>query len=590
MMFHRRLLVMTLTRKVRGYVFGTVALGLAISGTYVGQGILVAQVVGHILTKATRTLGTMGTTILPLLIGIGTLILVRAGLLWLREVSSIATAAAVKVALRRRLYAYLLVLGPGYLSRTRTGTVQSTLVDGVEALEGYLGSYVPQAFVALLAPAFILCYLFTLDSLVGLLTLVCVLLVPFGPPLYTRILGERGQRHWNAYTALNAQFLDSMQGMTTLKAFNASTRRGQELQAESVTLYRATMAQIAISLLGNGVVGLAMGVGTGLAIGVGAFHLAIGVLTLPALLTILFLAGECFRPLVDLSTYWHLGYTGLSAATGIFALLDAQPEVNDCSKPVSRVSREIAPTVTFSEVSFAYDDGQRPALRNFSLTIASGETVALVGRSGAGKTTVVSLLLRFFDPQVGQITLNGRDLREYSLETLRAMIAVVAQDTYLFHGTVADNLRLGKPDATPAELEAAAQTANAHTFISTLPQGYETVIGERGLKLSGGERQRIAIARALLKDAPILILDEATSSVDAANEAAIQEALERLIANRTTLVIAHRLSTVVKADRILVLDQGQVAEIGSHSELIAHQGAYARLIVAQGGTAGDEHD
>jgi ABC-type multidrug transport system fused ATPase/permease subunit len=166
----------------------------------------------------------------------------------------------------------------------------------------------------------------------------------------------------------------------------------------------------------------------------------------------------------------------------------------------------------------------------------------------------------------------------------------VAQDTYLFHGTVADNLRLGKPDATPAELEAAARTANAHTFISTLPQGYETVIGERGLKLSGGERQRIAIARALLKDAPILILDEATSSVDAANEAAIQEALERLIANRTTLVIAHRLSTVVKADRILVLEQGQVVEIGSHSELIARQGAYARLIVAQGGTAGDEHD
>jgi ABC-type multidrug transport system fused ATPase/permease subunit len=191
------------------------------------------------------------------------------------------------------------------------------------------------------------------------------------------------------------------------------------------------------------------------------------------------------------------------------------------------------------------------------------------------------LLLRFFDPQQGRILLDGRPLPDYDLHTLRGMIAVVSQDTYLFHGSVAENLRLGKPDATPAELEAAARAANAHDFIAALPQGYDTMIGERGLKLSGGERQRIAIARALLKDAPMLILDEATASVDAANEALIQDALQRLTARRTTLVIAHRLSTVINADQIIVLDQGRVVERGRHTELLDSAGAYARLVAAQ---------
>jgi ABC-type multidrug transport system fused ATPase/permease subunit len=207
--------------------------------------------------------------------------------------------------------------------------------------------------------------------------------------------------------------------------------------------------------------------------------------------------------------------------------------------------------------------------------------VALIGRSGAGKSTVVALLLRFFDPQTGRITLDGRNLREYGLESLRKMIAVVSQDTYLFYGSIADNLRLAKPAATEAELQAAAQAANIHAFISELPDGYNTIVGERGLRLSGGERQRIAIARALLKDAPILILDEATSSIDAANEAAIQAALERLTHGRTTLVIAHRLSTVANVDRIVVLEDGTAVECGAHRELLAHQGAYARLIAAQ---------
>lgn len=567
----------TLTGGVRRQITGTVALGLLITGTYIGQSIFVAVGVSRIFS------GASWSTLTPIVLWILVLIALRAGLLWLREISSMATASAVKYSLRRRLYAHLLALGPGYLEHTRTGTVQSILVDGVESLEAYMGYYLPQALVALIGPFFILVYLLFLDPLVGVLTCIGVILVPFAPNLWNRVLGEYGQSHWRAYSALNAQFLDSMQGMTTLKAFSASQQFGQKLREKSTELYRATMAQLSISLIQSGIVNFAMSAGTALAVAIGAVRLTQGALAFPELIIILFLVGECFRPLTDLSNYWHQGYMGYTASKSIFDLLDTKPTVSNVASPVIATTTTTRAELTFHQVSFAYADGTRPALHDLSFTVAPHATVALVGRSGAGKSTVVALALRFFDPQRGKVLLDGHDIRTYSLESLRGMMAVVSQDTYLFHGTIADNLRLGKPDATQEELAAAAHAANIHSFITSLPDGYATAMGERGLRLSGGERQRIAIARSLLKDAPILILDEATSSVDAANEAAIQDALDRLTANRTTLVIAHRLSTVIQADRIVVLEQGQMVETGSHTELLTQQGAYAQLVAAQQG-------
>ena len=574
MMIHRNML--TLTRGARSRIALTVALGLAISGTFIAQGVVVALVVSRILS------GEPWTGALALVGVVALLAALRVALLRWREMSSMLTAAEVKTALRQRLYAALLALGPGYMERTRTGTVQSTLVDGVEALEAYMGYYLPQSIVAVVVPLVIVAYVCVLSPLVGVVVLVCVLAVPLAPRLWDGLLGQYGQRHWRAYTDLNAQFVDSMQGMVTLKAFNASERRGRILQDAALALYRATMAQLSISMIRNGVVGLAMSAGVAMAVAVGAFQVAGGALTLAGLLVVLFLSWECFRPLVELDSYWHKGYMGVSASTGIFALLDAKPEVADPDAAPPPPDPSSAPnSIAFVNVVFAYHPDSAPALDGLSFSLDAGRNLGLVGRSGAGKSTAAALLMRFFDPQQGRVEIGGVDIRDYPLDTLRGLIAVVSQDTYLFHGTIEDNLRIGKPGADLDELEAAARAANAHEFIEALPQGYQTIVGERGAKLSGGERQRIAIARALLKDAPILILDEATSSLDGVNESAIRDALNRLAQGRATITIAHRFSSVVNADRIVVLDEGRAVEAGRHQDLMERRGVYAGLVLAQ---------
>jgi ATP-binding cassette subfamily C protein CydCD len=454
------------------------------------------------------------------------------------------------------------------------------MVEGVQQLEVYFGQYLPQLAVAALTPPLIFAFVAFVDLPVALVLLAAALVTLIAPSLWHRKDSRQSLARQKAYAAFGAEFLDSIQGLATLKAFGQSGARGRLLEEKGTALFHRTMGVLGANTFARGITDTGMAVGAAAALGLGAWRVQAGEMSLTALLIILMLGIEVFRPLRDLRVVLHQGMLGLSAAGAIIQILEAEPRVRDRETPLCDAA-SLAPSVTFEGVTFSYPGGRRAAHESLSFEVTAGERVGIVGPSGAGKSTIARLLLRFYDPERGRVTIGGRDLRDLTLDQLRSLIAVVSQDTYLFHGTVAQNLRMGKPDATRAELQAAARAANAEEFIARLPQGYETVVGERGIRLSGGQRQRIAIARALLRDAPILVLDEALSAVDAESEAVIQEALDRLMEGRTTLIFAHRLSSVIGADRILVLDDGRVVESGGHAELMGRGGAYHRLMAAQ---------
>jgi ATP-binding cassette, subfamily C, bacterial CydD len=581
-MVQRRLV--GLAREAPGPLLVTLFLALGAAACSIGQGLTTGLAVREVMD------GGGVADLRPHVGAFVAFVLGRAGFLWLRDMAAHRAAGIIKARLRHRLYDKLLDLGPGWTLLQRSGSIQATVVDGVEALQAYLGFYLPQAAVAAVVPLTLGGFLVALDPVLGLMVLACTAMVPLSRPLWNRLLGDRGKKHWDAYEALAARMLDALQGITTLKLNNAGERRGDEIAEESAALYRATVANLRASLGVYTVTATVFGVGTALAAAVGGLRFTGGSIGAGELLLVLFLAAVCFQPLTELQNYWHEGFYGMAAASGIFAILDAEPIVRDPARPVVPPHLDRAQPVELRGVSFTYPGAERPALDGVDLSIPAGKTLAVVGRSGAGKSTVVNLLTRAFDPDTGRgpgadqgaVLIGGTDLRDLTLEDARQLTAVVSQDVYLFCASVRANLLLARPEATQDELDAAARSAGALDFITALPDGWDTVVGERGARLSGGERQRLAIARALLKDAPVLILDEATSNVDGANEAAIQAALDRLTAGRTVLVIAHRLSTVARADQVLVLEDGQVREVGRGDELLTSAtGRYAELVAAQ---------
>ena len=572
MYLHPRLLA--LAKGVRWRILFAAVVGMLAVVAGVARLAVAAVVIFKIIHE-----GAEFSSIMWPLAGMIALILVRSGLQYLQEVISHHTANVVKVALRERLYQHCLALGPGYFDQSRTGDVLMSLAEGVERLEAFFGRYLPQMIVAALAPVLIFAFMAIIDFRTGLVFLAFALLTLVLPNIFHRWTRTSSMARRDAYGALGADFLDAVQGLPTLKAFGQSKARGLLLADRARALFRTTMGVLAANSATSALTILGIASGAAVALAWGAVRVSDGELELRSLLIVLMLGVEIFRPLRELVQLYHDGMIAMSSAEGIFDIIDAPVDVADSATSPSPL--QLAPEVTFEGVNYAYSGGRRPALHDLSFTLNAGETLGLVGPSGAGKSTIVWSILRFFDPQSGRVLLGGTDIREISLSQLRDQVAVVTQDTYLFHGTVAENLRFGGPNATQEQLEVAAKTANAHDFISHLPQGYDTIVGERAVRLSGGQKQRIAIARAVLKDAPILILDEALSNVDAENEAVIQVALDHLMEGRTTLIIAHRLSSVVKADRIIVLEDGRLVESGNHGELVAAGGVYAELMAQQ---------
>ncbi len=560
-----------LTSGVRGRIAATVLVGLAAVAAGIARLALLGWLLGRVLA------GESLASLTPAIALTALALIARSALDYARTMVAHHTAARVQERLRRILYAQVAELGPAHFARARTGDVMLSLVEGVQQLETYFGQYLPQLFVSAITPLLIFGFVAFVDLPVALVLLVAALTALLAPALWHGRDRSASLARNRAYAAFGADFLDAVQGLATLKAFGQSGARARQLEVRARELFRSTMWVLGSNTLARGITDTVIAVGAAGALALGAWRVSTGEMSVPALLIILMLGVEVFRPLRELRVLLHQGMLGLSAARGIFALLDAKPVVSD--RPAG--PEPVDASVAFEGITFAYPGARRPAHVELSFQVQPGERVAIVGPSGSGKSTIARLLLRFHDPDRGRVAIGGRDLRELSLEQIRSRVALVSQDTWLFHGTVEDNIRMGKPDASPDELRAATRAANAEEFIVRLPHGYDTVVGERGVRLSGGQRQRIAIARALLCDAPILVLDEALSSVDAESEALIQSALDHLMRGRTTLVFAHRLSSVVGADRILVLDQGRLVEQGTHAELIGRGGAYTQLMAAQ---------
>ena len=532
---------------IRGY-FGLMALAIMTDVLNQGATIAAAALGAYMVGQVAG--GETAADLRTPAVALGAAVILRAMMAWAEMWVAHDLAYRILADLRAHLYYALERLAPGYLIQRRSGDVASAAMADIETVEWFYAHTVGTFVVAVVVPLLAFVTLGVMHWTLPLVLLPFAFLVAIAPIVLRRRAARQGDALRANLGNLNAEVVDGVQGLRELVAFGSQRRFLDNLESHSNRLVRSQL-----------VYGMRAGIEKGAVV---AFKLAIFV----------------FVPILAIaSVAQNLGIVFASAERAFHLLREPEP-VSDAPEATPPDS-DVDPRVTFAGVTFGYPGGEAPALQDVSLEIAPGETVALVGHSGAGKTTCASLLMRFWDADSGTIAIGGHDVRQLPQRSLRELIAWVPQDIYLFNTSLRENIRIARPGATDAEVENAARTALAHGFISEMPPGYDTVAGERGVRMSGGQRQRIAIARALLKDSPVLVLDEAVSSLDTRNEQELNLALHAVRQGRATLVIAHQLSTIRSADRIVVLEEGQVVEQGTHYGLLAHGRVYRSLIAAQ---------
>jgi ABC-type multidrug transport system fused ATPase/permease subunit len=487
--------------------------------------------------------------------------------------------------MRREVFARLQRLPVGYFDQRASGDLMTRVIEDVNSVERVLIDGTEQGTVAILSLLVIGGILFFTNPILAAVSLVPIPILSGGALWYTLTAHHRYRKQRIASSAMNASLMDSLQGIRQIKAFGRQKHEDERFAKRADELREGTLGVMRVWAMYSPAMSFAAALGTVLVLWIGGRQVINGAMRVGELVGFVIYLGLFYEPVARLHGLNQMLQAARAGGERVFDILDATEEraTTELTDRANIELKKVSGDVRYEQIFFSYGN-ERVTLRDINLHAKPGEMIALVGPTGAGKSTVVNLLPAFYEPTKGKISIDGHDIAQLSLETLRTHISVVSQEAFLFNGTVRENILYGKLDATEDEMLAASRAANCHEFISRLPKGYDSHVGERGVKLSVGEKQRVSIARALLKNSPILILDEATASVDTATEKLIQEALERLMANRTSFVIAHRLSTIRNADQILVMRHGEIVERGTHEELVEQDGLYAKLARIQNTT------